>query len=127
MYGGWSIGYGGGRYVLENTETGKRVDRWANERANMTLAATDRVSNNLIEYLGGQSDRMKSENEKRDLEAAYWRALREGKIRMKPGVRTLDIAAHIRSGDLEGIRDLIEPGKNASQSMIGSLNPARRK
>lgn len=54
---------------------------------------------------------MKAEDRLLDLEAAYWRALKEGRIKMKPGVKTLDIAEKIRSGDLAGIKDLLEPSE----------------
>ena len=54
----------------------------------------------FTEYLGGQSQRMLDEERLRQIESAYWSALREGRIRMRPGVRTTDIAAMIRSGNL---------------------------
>lgn len=116
MLAGWSLGYDGTRFVIENTETGRRLDRAAEELFDRHQLAVDRAMNDLTEYFGGQSDRMQRDEQLRDLEASYWQALRDGRIRMRPGVRTLDIAALIRSGDLSEILSLVEPGPNASQA-----------
>lgn len=120
MIGGYDMGYGLGRLVLDNTEIGRAIDAAALTTIDAGWQSSERFAGLLTEFLGGQSQRMLDEEQLRDIEASYWRALREGRIRMRPGVMTLDIAEMIRSGNLAGLRDLIEPGPNAPKSKAGS-------
>jgi hypothetical protein len=125
VMGGWAIGHDGTRWLLENTETGRQIDRGAEEFFNRHQQARERAMDSLVEYFGGESQRLAEENQRLDLEASYWEALREGKIQLKDGTRTVDIAARIRDGDLIGVHELIEPGPDASQALIERLTTPR--
>ncbi len=121
VVGGWTIGYDGTRYVLENTETGRRIDRKTEEYFQRHGQAVDRARSTLTEYFGGESEQMAEQRRQQDLESSYWRALREGRIQLKPGVRTVDVAAALRDGDLISVHGLIEPGENGSEELLERL------
>ncbi|PAY16830.1 hypothetical protein CKO51_24655 [Rhodopirellula sp. SM50] len=121
VMGGWAIGYDGTRFVLENTETGRRIDRKTEEYFQRHGQALQRARSSLTAYFGGETDQMAEQGRLQDLESSYWEAIRNGRIRLKPGVRTLDVAAMLRDGDLIGVHDLIEPGENASDALIDRL------
>ena len=53
MYAGWSIGYDGTRYVLESTETGRLIDRKAEEYFDRHQRAAAITADRLVEFLGG--------------------------------------------------------------------------
>ena len=109
MMGGWSIGYDGTRFILTNTETGQAIDRYATDYVNSHIRAGEHAMDQLNEYFGEGSERLTKENAARELEERFWQALRDGRVVMKPGVRTIDIAERIRAGDFLGAKDMVEP------------------
>ncbi len=127
MIGGYEMGYAAGRVFLDNTAIGQSIDHAALTAFDSAMIAGESLSDMLTEYLGGESQRMLDEDRLRDIEASYWRALREGRIRMRPGVRTTDIAEMIRSGNLAGLRDLIEPGPNAPKPDPSKVAESKKK
>lgn len=108
IYGGWTLGYDGSRWLLTNTETGQMIDRGATDFFDSHIQEYERVSDELSEYFGGTSQATSREGQLRDMEASYLRALKAGRIKLKPGVSTKDIVARIRAGDIYGLDDLLE-------------------
>jgi hypothetical protein len=58
--------------------------------------------------MGRESRRMRREDELRDLEKSYLKAIAAGRIKLKDGVSTRDIIAMLRSGDIYGLDDMME-------------------
>jgi hypothetical protein len=108
VYGGWTIGYDGSRYLLENTETGQAIDRAVFEYFDRHTQAYEQTVDVLDEYMGRESRRMRREDELRDLEKSYLKAIAAGRIKLKDGVSTRDIIAMLRSGDIYGLDDMME-------------------
>lgn len=127
MIGGYEMGYAAGRVFLDNTAIGQSIDQAALTAFDSTMILGENVSDWFTEYLGGQSQRTLDEERLRQIESSYWNALREGRIRMRPGVRTTDIAEMIRSGNLAGVRDLIEPGPNAPKPDPSKVADTKKK
>lgn len=128
-FGSWTIGFHGGRWVLENTETGQwiggmasdLIERMAGDYIDRQVRAVGRAACDITDLLGGRSDCAIDAEQTRKLESAYWRAIREGRLRMKPGVRTTDIRAALRVGDIEGARDLVERVDNQRKQRLSGL------
>jgi hypothetical protein len=115
IIGGYDMGYGAGRYVLENTAIGRAVDAAALEGFDEAFQAWE----SLWERYEGRGKLVAEEAERRrKLEESYWNALRNGTIRMKPGTTIEEFMRRLREGDLASVRDLFEPGPNASQATI---------
>ena len=116
IIGGYDMGYAAGRYVLENTAWGRAADAMALEGFDTAFQAWedfwDRATNQRAGKLAAEAER------RRKLEEAYWRALREGRIRMRSGVTITEFLERLRADDLAGVRELFEPGPNASQATI---------
>jgi hypothetical protein len=109
MYGGWTIGYDGTQFILTSTETGESLNRSIGDYVNRHVRASESAANDLTKFFGGESDQMRKEDQASELEKKYWEALRAGRIILKPGVRTIDVAERIRAGDFIGAKDLVEP------------------
>jgi hypothetical protein len=84
------------------------VNRHVERYAKRFDDARHRASEALTEMFGGESLRTRSEAELRRLEQTYWKALKDGRIRLKPGVSTIQLAELLRAGRLLDARDLIE-------------------
>lgn len=108
IYGGWTLGYDGSRWLLTNTETGQMIDRGATDFFDGHIQEYERASDSLSEYFGGESTATTRAGQLRDLEASYLRAIKSGRIKLKPGVSTKDVVARIRAGDIYGLDDLLE-------------------
>jgi len=129
IYGGWSLGYDGTRYILENTETGQAIDRAVFEYFDRHQQAYEQTVDVVSEYMGRESRRMRREDELRDLERSYLKALREGRIKLKEGKSTKDVIAMIRSGDIYGLDDILEstlggPGEDGTDGTGDGNTPA---
>ena len=70
IYGGWTLGYDGSRWLLTNTETGQMIDRGATDFFDGHIQEYERVSDSLSEYFGGESTATTRAGQLRDLEAS---------------------------------------------------------
>lgn len=116
VIGGYDMGYAAGRYVLENTALGRALDAAALEGFDTAFQAWEELWDRATNQRGAKI--AADAEQRRKLEEAYWRALREGRIKMKPGVTITDFLDRLRAGDLAALRGLFEPGPNASQETI---------
>ena len=127
MIGGFEMGYGAGRYVLENTAIGRAVDQAALEGFDEGFQAWE----SFWERFEGRGAMVAAEAERRrKLEEAYWNALRRGEIKMKPDASIEEFLRRLREGDLASVRDLFEPGPNASQATrdrLAGKKPPKKK
>lgn len=108
-YAAWTVGYDGTRYLLTNTSTGRMIDRHAFEYFDRHQKAYESAAATLTEYLGGQSTRMARRGQLNDLAARYIKALKDKRIRLRPGATAAEVLQRIRNGDLWGLDELLEP------------------
>ena len=108
--GTWVLTRHGGEWILANTETGQAINRAATNYLDRHISALERAGEDITEFLGGESDRMRRQSQIDDMCASFTRAIREKRIRLKPGKKSVDVCNYIRDGDLAGIHtDLIDP------------------
>lgn len=119
IYGGWTLGYDGSRWLLTNTETGQQIDRAVTDYFDDHIQEYERVQDSLNEYFGGESRATTREGQLRDLEASYLRAIRSGRVKLNPGVSTKDVVARIRAGDIYGLDELMTAVSNLGPEATG--------
>jgi Mg/Co/Ni transporter MgtE len=108
MYGAFSLGFDGTRFVLENTELGLRLERAKDAYGDRMLLAYDTAVAQLTELLGGGSPTLDRREQLLLLETNLLRMLREGKATLKEGVKGIDLLARLRSGDVIGLQELVQ-------------------
>jgi len=107
----WTLAHDGTSYALNNTRLGMWVNRHVENYAEAFDTGRHLAGERLTKWMGGENLADRSESELRRLEQTYWKALKEGRIRLKKGVTTKDVAELLRAGRLMDARDLIEPTK----------------
>jgi len=114
VYGAWTLGYDGTRFIMENTATGQAIDRHMTNFFDRAIGGAERGIDRLRESLGGASERMTREDQLRKMEQTYLNAIKEGRLQLKPGVTTLDVVKHIRAFGTKGLDQLLTPGTGSN-------------
>jgi hypothetical protein len=107
-YVAWTVGYTGGRFILENTAIGQWIDFQADQYAERLLASYDAAYDKLTELLGGTSEAMARQDQLFLLEGRLIKLLKEGKVTIKEGMTALDVLSSIRKGDLWALDEMIQ-------------------
>ena len=108
LYTAYNLAYDGTRFILEHTETGKRIDRAATDYFDRHHETYEQAADGLTEYLGGKTERMGREDQLRAIEQFYARALKEGRLELRPEVSAANVLDAIRKGDLWGLEEAVE-------------------
>ena len=97
--------YAGTRYLLENTDTGKTIDRAVLNNMDSTLQAGERFSDALQ---GTPSQSQRDADQIRNIRKSYQAAMDRGDLLLKPGVTEDQLMDDIaRNPDGRGRRDLV--------------------
>ena len=125
--GAGAAGYMGGRYVLENTETGKAVDEWAGDKADRTVRTGEHAYDGLNTYLGGESKEQRADREFAAIQNQIMNQIRTGVMELEEGKTSQEMIEIARInfnqghtiGSEEFNRDMdryLAPGDNYGQN-----------
>lgn len=120
MYGAWTLGYTGTRFILENTELGQWIDRQKDAYGDRMLAAYDSAAQSLQEILGITQPPQTRREQLLDYEQRFIKALKEGRVKLPDGVTGLDALLLIRGDDMVGLEELIH-GERPKPVVIGGV------
>jgi hypothetical protein len=107
ILGSGTLGYYGGRWVLENTKTGQAIDAGTGSIFDWMFGNKDDRGGPLTEQMA------------RGLFESYQRALDAGHIRLQPGATLGDLAKAVQSGDMRLIHNAIIEDAPAGDSGAG--------
>jgi len=118
--GGAVLGYSIGRYGMENTETGRALDKLKEDYLDEPGSATDSLyrgweslKDKAGGLLGGETGDQRKSRERKELQETFQRALDDGQLKLQPGVERDDLMAYLqianlgRPADRKGLDDFL--------------------
>ena len=116
VVGTYAATYEGTRFVLENTRTGRYIDKVAGGGFDIGFRAADRLSDAATALTGGRTQAQRAEDEGNRLCQSYLNALDRGQIRLRPGTTKDELCNAARQGDIGWIRsEIIEEGSDPTK------------
>jgi hypothetical protein len=131
VLGTLQISYGGTRFFLENTCTGQNIDRTATDGFDAITRGSEAAGEAIERLRKGETQ---DDSETRRLIDSYQEAIRRGEIRLRDGVRLVDLWDAIKNGQLyrinqeiieRAICDLLNGGGTGVTSNNGTSQPPR--
>ncbi len=120
IVGGGTLGYSIGRYGMENTETGRALDKLKEDYLDEPGSAADslyrgweRLKDQAGGFLGGETGDQRKSRERKELQETFQRALDDGQLKLQPGVERDDLMAYLqianlgRPDDRKGLDDFL--------------------
>lgn len=134
FYGTWSLAYDGTILILENTQTGQRLNAAAAAYADDNIRAAESFGADMLEYVGLHTERAHQEAVYQALLAKILDQLHQGRLRLRTGKTTLDVADALHVRDIVRLRrDLIvstaeapSPGLTAARRLRDAMLQAVR-
>ena len=104
VVGGAVIGYAGGRYLMENTETGRwlenqKEDLYDGRVAEGLYQARLAVGDQVGGYLGDETEAQRKQREYQKRQETYLNALQDGRLQLQEGASARDLMDYIRYND----------------------------
>ena len=106
IVGGGTMGYSIGRYAMENTETGRALDK-LKEDLDEPGSATDslyrgweRLKDKAGGLLGGETEDQRKSRISQQLQRNFQDALDDGRLKLQPGVEKDDLMAYLQTANL---------------------------
>ncbi len=135
VVGGAVIGYAGGRYLMENTETGqwlenKKEDLYDGRVAEGLYQARLAVGEQVGGYLGDETEAQRKQREYQKRQETYLNALQDGRLKLQEGASAKDVMDYIRYNDptqpdyREGLNRLVARAPAAPPAGQGQTIPA---
>ena len=98
LVGAGLAGYAGGRWVMENTETGQKIENLKVDAVDGVTRAGESISDTMTGWAGGETVQMAEDGRIKDIQLAHLHALERGDIQLKPGQTLQDLMNDIKRG-----------------------------
>ncbi|MCB1436874.1 MAG: hypothetical protein KDJ46_06845 [Rhodobiaceae bacterium] len=118
--GTWTLTRHGGEWILANTKTGQKINRFATGFFRMNLEAWDAAR----DWWTGKAE--KDEEHARNMCSKFMQAVRDEKVKLRKGYKVLDVCNAFRKGELvSAMIELAEVGPDdVKTEPVQALAPA---